>query len=1068
MGDRIATTLRGWGILPPNYGVLRLAEDESTYTESSPRPGTSSSETPSARSAPQVLLAQAQPVTIRGSHAGGFPGVNEDGGAVGYYLHAANPAETADDMRHWRPPWVLTAALNFGQARESVYVDMVAFPLSGKVLLAYPQDSGGGDLTYTYDPLLNTWTINAAGPLDHGALVVLPGTAEDVLWISEEGQAQRSTDYGATWALHARFAPLIAADGSYTYAGAKRRAVVDGAGNLLFCGKRSTGNEWDFHASSDLGHTWSTTKAQFAAKDVDLVATRDGSIVVVLVRTDDELEARVIGGAYTDPSNADALAIEDTQTWVEATISCDDDGALYVIGRRAPAGGATLQGFVSNDGGNTFLKANGSTGTPMIKAMGTSLDYPKGARAVHTGGRLFFAHGNDAGANQYFNAVAIFGGWQGPYYERIAGNFSATYPPREIVERFYLGQDLFNLNWWCAATPESIGGSGWNATTTGSPTAALGNGGLQVTVASTEEYYWDDTITTGGTDAAADDAWLRFAARVDNDNGGDDNIRVTVRTAGHEFSVVLHEDGWKIHDEDAAADIGAEVAVSEDTVIYFELYVDDSTGVVTVLHAEAATGKPFPTKYTKTQRLLTGSSSNGSERLRWGCIGAASGALDATFYFVAFASSFRDGTNAPPTLLEGDDGWGKAVGSEHGYPIPELGDSAAGRQALLTMHGGPITAGDTYTHDTAPDYPIEHLFPTESPGPDSRWRSVDKSADVEVAWDLGAINTLPAGSFSWAILAQKSNVRRITISGKAAGVGTYTTLGTLDLATGFVGVDFERTGRILRPGAGYTGVEGSRYIWPGEYRGGHVVLDVGGTPTYHRVLFNTGGRWGDASVQPTLVLDGITGTEATTGTCHLVSPSGVLVLHWDSTAAIPTRYLKATIDASADGAPDDYYELGTLAPFGIRVPGKPWHHGWEWDRSPNFQATSDTRRTERRTSLGPPQRKLTKSWDHGVLVERLRGLSDPDYLGRPSRAALVSQDEVWGELWELLDLTDSAARPLLYLGQIGAHQTTLTDPTLFMLAYLGGGGIRAQNSAGSEGVDEFVRNGPITLTEVVG
>lgn len=1069
MGDRLTAVLRGWGILPPSWNVSQLSATESTYTEANPRPGTSSTTALLARSAPQVLGAQSKPVTIRGSHAGGFPGVNEDGGAVMYYFPDDTPAEAVTDSRHWRPPWIITGCRNFGTTLESDYVDAAVGPHSGKVVLVQPRDTGGGDATYTYNAQLNSWTTNASGPLDNGAIAFLPGSAEVLLWVSEEGKAYRSEDYAATWVLHSRFAPLIDSGGAYTYDGAKRRMVVDGAGNLMFCGKRSTGNAWDFWASSDQAHTWTPVASSFAAKDVDLCATPDGTIVAAYVSTGDALTVAVLGGAFVSPSSVDAVVVEGVSTWLEATISADDEGALYLIGRIGSVF-YQLAGWVSNDGGLTFLDANNSAGIPMATNMGTaSNDHPQGARTVHSGGRMFYFHGNDTSvSNQYYNALVTWGGWQGPYFERIAGNHSATYPPREVAERFSAGLATYNLTWWACALPESIGGSGWNPNTTGGPTAALGNGGLQVQAATGEEYYWDDTIATGGSGTAANDAWLRFAARVDDDNGGDDNVKFMVRTINHEFSVVLREDGFAIYDEDAAAFIGAAVAITAGVVVHYEVYIDDSADEVTVLHAESPTGAPFPTKWTKTERTLTGSSSNASERLQWGIIGATAGDMDATFLYLSFSSSFNATANSPPVYLEGDDGWGKAIPSVHGYPIPELGDSTTERQARLTMRGGPITAQQEYTHDTAPDYPIEACFPTEEPGPDTRWRSVDKSADTEIVWDLGAYDTLLAGSWSWAILAQNVNVRRLYVSGKASAAGSYTSLGTIDLATGFASVGYALTGNILRPGTPYTATDGARYIFPGELRGGHVILDPTGTPKLRKILYNTGGWWSGSSMKATIVLEGLDGTESATGTAHIVWPSGVFALHWDALTSIPTRYLKIQIDVSADDSPDSFYEIGNLAPFGIRVPGKQWHHGWEWDKTPNFRSDVDTRRTDRRRSLGPTQRKLTKSWDHGSMMVRLRGKTDGDYLGVASKAELVAQDEVWGELWELLELTDSAARPLLYLGQVPDHQATLTDPTLWMLCHLGAGGVRIQNSVGSEGINEFVRGGPITLTEVVG
>ena len=1059
MGNRLTKKLRGFGALDPGYVAAALDMSETTATEAGPRPGTSESSSPSARLVPQVVGAQTKPVTLVGTNSAGFPGLGEKGAGVGYYLH--DDGETAADTRHWRAPWLVTDARGFGSSIRATFADAVAFPRSGKILVYFPRYTGGGDATYTYDPLDGSWTTNPAAPTDSGVLAVVPGTERVLLVSGQDGVTWYSDDYGATWNVQARFRAWpywFVGTGGYT---SRQSAAFDGAGNLqvaAYASGTSGGGAdgWYFFASSDLGCTWSPLVIpsgaipQYAALVIS--SHPSGSIACAFVDfLSADLYLVMIGSAYDLPGSGSPLLVE-PGTFSYCSVSVDDDGIVYVWGYESNE----WRAWYSLDVGGS-IEDNTYGSEPRILSAGSAgTEFPTGVRVVHSAGRALLAHGGNATGNVYRGAVFL-GGWAGPTFDRIFDGeykISTRGRARELLSRLH---GSGGPQWWGAIDdPAGLTTPGWVSSGTGTFT----HGAFGIQIADFDARSWSYVYSSAGDN---DDAYGYFSARVD-DEGDGSRVFYEVLAASTGLRIYLDDAAWRVYDVDAAAVVGADVPYTANARLHFEVFVEDASGEVTILWREAGAG----TKWSTVTRTLAATGSRATTAFAWGAL-ASVAATDATWFYVGGISEFQtDGAETAPALISGSAGWGKAIGGEYPYPLPDTSDVPNRVLSRLALRGGPVVLGELYVHDVAPDYPVEAaLFPDLSPSPDTVWRSTADGVTTDFVVDFKA-DGLVADSWTWLVLVRNANFRRLQVASKPDG-GAYGPAATLDLATGFAsGLTYTLQGRHVRPTDTYVATAGARYVAPGELVGGHAILDAdgsGGGPFYRRIVSNTGGFWGAGTPRLSITLADVDGTEDASGDIVIVWPSGYMPIHLDRASGSLTRRVRFRIPSTEETA-EGYLEAGTIAIFGFRPLGKQWGNGYEIIMSSNVASRVDAYGTDRRRQLGPNAREAIVSWDHGVDLSRLRGVSDADYLGAPTKAELVARDEVWRQVWDLYDRSEGGARPVLLVHDVPASGVTITDPDAFLLGYLDGSA-RATHVRGDDIVDEFVRFGAIRIREAV-
>jgi len=1050
--------LRFFGVLDVDWIATNLSAAESSFTEADPKPGTMSTDEPLARLVPQVLQVQSQPATIAVISSGN-PFIGDGCVQVGYFLDG----ETITNVRGFEPPIRITDWTMAG-AVLSEWADAAYFPLSGRVACVWESAIG------IWNPHTFSWEYTdddidgGFGPPTMGTLAVVPGT-ERLLFVRAD-DVLLTDNYGTSWVVVRELrGPMRASTKVTPPVWVKMRSGFDTSGGLLVVGYDDNDASVDFIASSDLGCTWTEVDTLDAGDhdDFDLTVGTDGAFYLVTIDTIDKfVRVRRLGGAFDHPQLADVADVYTGGTAVGVSIACDHSGTLWVFVNDETDPELVIAKY-STDSGQTW-----SIGVAVF-ARGDADNFPRGWRYVRSPtGALCAATATSAAlVADNHSGLMTLGGMAGPVFDLPRGNpFDGIY--LDELRLTYGGSVPFNtvdpFHWHAAARPEDVSGTGLSKSGTGvtrhSSTivgAAAPLGFVRVgdgADANAVNYLAQTTaaLTTAVWGVA------ELAVRVLDDGGSDQAIFhsmiVDSTTNRRAWKVYFQEDGYRIWDDEANAWLGSKVLVDLTVRTHFRIkFADGDIDTTVVLRRADGVTKWETDGWNAITTSGAGGSVGGLHRFGKEAIADA----EADFWYVNALTAASVDEEDYIAARTGVESYGAIADDLGRVVLPDLANVTAERVSYLRLRGGPGIAGEEYEHDVAPGYPVEALFPTREPSPSRRWRSLAKGVAQDFTIDMG-FDTLPGGSASKALVVRGCNVRKLEVYTKEDGGGAYSLNGTLDLAAGFTALSFTRIGRRVFP-AGVT--VGARYIGKNELMGCHVILDTAGTPMPQKVLSNTAGFFNAAAgVKCSIILEDPDPGAVTTGLLDIVWDSGVLVMHGSGTQG--NRYLRVRIP-STEIAVESYYEAGTIAMMGLVAPGKQWSANWSWDLTPNVRSDVDSYGTERRQQTGPSRRSIEISWDHGAKLDRIRGLTDADHLAT-SAAPFVVQDDVWAQMWGMLDQAQGGALPCLFM-PVDPGAVTLTDRTLWMFGYVNGD-LRIENASGDEGVDEFHR-AALSFVEVV-
>ena len=549
------------------------------------------------------------------------------------------------------------------------------------------------------------------------------------------------------------------------------------------------------------------------------------------------------------------------------------------------------------------------------------------------------------------------------------------------------------------------GASGYTVTGTGS--AALSKAGwtaagdyqATLSAATAEAHFFDMQVLSGGSLTSLD-------------------LGMRITWTSTELVVRLTTTGFRVYDAVGASVLGT---VSYDTTQRFQMLITQD---------KLRYRRPTDLAWTELPLTLSTGTPGGSRSTEH-VFGGYTAGVSARWYGAGCCST---------DILEGEDSLG-------GHAAPCYLPTAVGLPSVLTLLDGPGVPGDEVTVQPRAVYSLQHLDPIEHPSPSTRWRSTQAASAEHVAWDLGAEQSLGK---AFALVVQGA-VRQVRI-GYYSG-GSWTTAGTLDLATGLTGLSYTLVGSDLYPAAGTSSA--ARYIQPGELVGGYVI--VSGTPNVcRRIVANGGGLWEDgSSIAPWVRLEDASSLPSS-GTVALVAPGGAMVL---SPATVQAhRYWR--IRVPAQDVPDDQYELGT-AWIGRLLPmGAPPDWSWTEEHEPAVQRSTDRYGTTRQQALGPPRRTWTWGWGDGVMPGRMRLGTDVNGVGLTGGLQIVGEEDVW---WSLRDaLQTHQALPVCGLRTVPASGSTVTDPTQWLYGYLDGS-LSVRGAIADEGAETLLRVDALTI-----
>jgi hypothetical protein len=1037
---QVTAKLRTLAVMDADWTFEQLSEAESDYTQADPRPGTAATSSSYAKLDPAIVGAQEDGIVLAVLQSG-YPEVGGGALGVGYYLN--DGVETISDARGYQAPVFVS------DWRDGPTGDLVVSDLSGLV-------SNGSTV---WNPHTDTVSSAISGAGGTGvAAVFVPGT-DRLLLITDDSSYY--TDNLTSYTQFATTGPAAARATTPTYASGRFRAAFDGSGNLLYVGTDTSGDPTtDFYASDDGGASWTHIESINLAGANGLVwdiSPHPNGWIALVKRDNVANDVRFIklGSAFDVPTDQDTVEIGSGLTPDRVTVCCDSDGVVWVYITETGAAPSTTYVWYSTDEGASFTRTFdlwSQRGTVDLNEWG-ACPHPLGGVAAGltpTGG----------------SGLAQLGGWSGP--GRESGNWAETAGGRVDVH-------------WVAYTndPTTLGFTKTGASTdthVASGGTAPNNYMRVQSGAGAAQGYWATEVHTGGrTEFGAE--WI---CRITDDGGttaaaiaSGIGVRMQCRVNGAtQKTLILYMDeaGWRLWDEEAAAWEHIKVAITLTTRTHFRFSLsggstwqvqtrqDGSTKWTLTSGSGLTNAVPGTDGVTARFAHLTGVANTESHWWKFNARGVASTALQGTSN-IGFSSI--------------------------NYPIPDIHDTARQRLAWLRLRGGPSYTGELYTMEPRYSYPLSATFPTREPSPDRVWRSTSVGSTITVAIDRSRDTDL-GYSQAVALVVRNSGTRKVRLVGQASGVGSFTTLATLDLATGFTDLlyfkDHTNSNRI-RPSTVFGVPAGARYIQRNELVGGHVVLDPDGSgagPLRRRIIKNTAGWWNNyaADGEPGPVCniyldpDDMDGTEDNGGDIHIVWPSGVLILYRQQDAT-PYRYWGWEIPSTEESVFGSYHQIGTVALMGVVGLGKEFSDGYQWQNVPNVRVTEDSYGTQRRQQLGPTRRIATVSWDHQTDHAQLRtGGPDSNWVAPAETGGtttpMVVQDDVWPQIrGAVLDAKGGELPVCLILKAAAAYGSeTITDPSLFLYGYIDGEQGWEQ-SKGNEASGELGRPRQLRIVEAV-
>lgn len=1055
-------TLRGWLLWDPRHSAANLNAATAFGVPSQGGPRAGGVATPTRSDTAAVIEAtgeQASELRVEAVQAG-LPRLPV-GMRVGYRF----ASENIDRMRGWQAPNVITGCIPIeATTTAGASVSLVALR-TGDLVCAYRR-AGTSLQIRTFDVGTQTWSAVLTAPAITGGssdvtgpLALTVDTAGYVyllvkqaqgwsLWRSSSPDTLTNGWIEAARSLFIQYDPSVSSD--------RMRLFVLPNGDLALFEFRATalGGYIRQYASSDSGATFTRVDetANLTTNQSDAIALPGGRLGVIRVDAAGSALWSNSGSAWSPAVNASTVTV--ATTVYEAWLAYDPVGRLYGWVRDVEFAGAVCLVSSDDEGASWGQWQHG-----LNDYNGDTLQGLTKGQIAHSGGAFYMLHQSYDSVSAMDDSPILtrLGGWSGHVW--IGGTFALS---DLNYDRSLLGSGVDLLGDWAGASwlppyePDDLtcwtaGGTGADANDSIEPDGRLQfncNGVSRFMSATTPPLTtetraivdFEYAVTTGGAVTAA----LAGIVLVLSD--GVNGVQLAITASTTQFRV-----------RDATSAL-ATVTVDMTTPMQFRAtFVRGAgTGATVEVYYKRPTETYWMLAYGSTTYVVAALATN---LFRWGITGV--GAFQTVARFSYLQAKW---TQSVPTYPYLHGSRASGIGAEYitgrqvtGAPAA-IADRASVRlrQTYLAALDGPATGADTWSIPPAYDYPAKNALPDVQPSPRRAWRSASDNTTESFAW-MQTQKTSISRHYGFAVFG--ANWRTARLEGYNATTTTWTTIGTMDLASGRTGLGWARTGDTLRPNAADT----TRYIWRGELVG--ATVDLGGGKL-RRVRSHTEGVWSTAAAKHAeIVLENVDGTEGATGTMNVWARAGVLVCMDQG-----TLYDGWRVVIEPQQTVDDYYEIGTLIPPGPLVAAGQ-SHGWGGSvtHEPSAVSTRSADFVSRARRLGPSARTWTWSWPDGIDQSRLMDSPPrPDFLATSaSTEGIANLNDAPYLVAGLLEDVASGARPLVAMEYIPpTHNTTLTDPRLFLLCRLASS-VGLEHIQGDPERDAVWRISPITMQEIV-
>ena len=1085
-------------LAPDALKATGVGSTDSAYTEADLGPGPSTSTGPWRPAITDAHTVDLQLQSIRS----GFPG-RTGGARVVYRLGSEAGANLETDWRSWSEPNLITGWTShadlWGSGAEWTSVSIVGLRSTGEILVAAGDDTTGIVGIYRYNPRSDVWTVEDEIPITGDGfspgedlfpvLVPIPGTDPErvLLYVCTGTTAPSgggshadgvfySDDLGASWGQYARspwpVTEFTEPPGIVAVEGGDWLAVTD-RGQF---------------ASSTAGDSWDLVDA--AWDDARSAVARPGGGFVVASRdpTTAGPIALILPTARTPLSDVTQIDIDASNSLDSAPIiTSDDDGVLYVFGRTA----GRYAVWRSTDGGLTW----GQYTDDLVNL--TEDEPPLLLTAVPSGGSVWLAM--TGGINDTSGLAGVGAGWVGLL--RCGGWASweaATASDRSALATDPLGRFGFGGVYdvgtgtydggWAYVPLLDPANAGWTDTP-GTPAATMtldgtDPGALQLTGTSAPTRVYSKSQAYGGGDPVV----LNFLTRVRYISGGvksgttTDNtgmgvdLRIDDGVDSATVALQFGTDGFDVIEGGIVlASVAIDLTVATDILV--SLFKGTSDYRILVLYRQS----PFPTKWTAAIDATVGTSTLaapglavGTWAVTWGkSAGSVAGTQVCSWRLVAanVTGTVRRGIDsglafsleAPETGFHGLL-WGKSLsGRGFGYPIPDATASTEQLGRVFAL-GGPTNQGERVSLLAASEHPIEAIHPSVEPSRRRGWRATGTS-EVRLVWEWTA-STAPWLGGALALYVDGEPRPRLFVVERDNGSGSFETLGTLDLAV-LDTVAYTRSGVSYGPSGSAVGT--SRYFGENELAGGYLTFGRSGSTFARRITANSAGYWtADTSLQRIRIsVEGTISADPGSGSDLVVmAPRGLLVMY----PTDPARVRVKVSIASGAVTPEGRYQAGILALGRVIGIGSIPDWGWNVNHTIPAQFTRAIDGVSSARALGPPRRAVTYSWPAGSPAHLVRSAGSygdlAGWVGASGGAPIAMRHDGPWSLPGVFALTGAGASPVVCVPRLPVSTSTLTDPTRFIFGRITSDRIRLTNKQGTEGVDELVGAGELSIEEI--
>ena len=1071
MGTRKPDALRGLIVPSDRISTDYLTPIDgsfagSIYTEAEPRPGGSVATTAGTMIRPEVSGDQLVNAELMLS-GGGDPTVDEGDGAAA--IVRPLPTLSADpdlDWLGWNPPnWLETyKPISFSVSTLNIVgehgFDVVTRELSQEVIArtsfgCWRLSPGGVGWELIEGAALgNSPTAIALLELPSGRLLELTTAA------LVSGPTRFSDDGGVTWSA---YAPT----GGPGVAGGRLSVTPSPSGDLMwFLGDGA--DRITQGISTDLGSHWDEVEVLLSFGNLpEVKALPTGGFLVAY----EEIQPGSAPGDYRIAGLDSA-----TQKLSEATfdvavdagvlvdqlgLHIDPDGICYAIGQTDDDEYAC---YVSRNHGQSWSPYSGG----LLRVGDGATEIPSGRLAAMNGGAVWACIAEPTGSG----LPAPLGSTEGSLHSFLVGGWSSAESTglagavgTEDREGWGAPDGVV---WWPLAEPDH---TGWNHAGTLSTGAIVSPGALEIntTAGGPVQTDWYQTLLgAGSVSARVDVEVLTHDGSTTTTQAG---VRLRAANGSSEYQLWINVDltGLAVYDGISG---GLLASVTGLSALNVQLLVLMHAARCWVAWRPALAGDSTSDRYSNPWRQividepLTNFGAGAAQaQIQIGHILGTPALVTRWTYAAAtigtsayLADHGSGGPGTPPTTFRG-----KALGATLGYPIPGLGSSS--RAARLVLRGGPGPRGELYQLQTAHDHSLANIFPQVSPSPAETWRSTDASVEQILTFDIDEFSRL-GHSWSLGLTLLRQNFRTAIL--EVDDTGVWVALGTWDGAAGLSGLSYVRQGDSLYPDPS-AGATAGRYLQRGELRHGIAITGTGPTETARRITYNSAGRWGPSTstAVPVVQVEDPFGLSGSGSDLRLVCPRGVLFAHLADASADWYRRWRIRIPAQTVPDGEVGHELGILSLGALAVFGQQYSRGWSQTMRPNVEERVSPAGVIRKTQKGEPAIRWSMAWPDGVKLDQLRQLDSPDYLGPSAGLPLVAEQDVWTQLYGLLEEIRGGEIPVVAVAEAPDAGGMVTDRTLFLFGSWSGAPSFG-HVLGSEGVDEFGRIEGITVDGIEG